>query len=73
MRYDFGGLIFGGAYTWRGLFSEFYGMSFRSVKGPKELINAFYDLEKVEKIYVPVSYSYLKHIVFTAVKRGAKS
>ena len=23
--YDFGGLIFGGAYTWRGLFSEFYG------------------------------------------------
>ena len=22
-----GGLIFGGAYTWRGLFSEFYGMS----------------------------------------------
>ena len=21
----FGGLIFGGAYTWRGLFSEFYG------------------------------------------------
>ena len=25
MRYRFGGLIFGGAYTWRGLFSEFYG------------------------------------------------
>ena len=25
LRYDFGGLIFGGAYTWRGLFSEFYG------------------------------------------------
>ena len=25
MRYDFGGPIFGGAYTWRGLFSEFYG------------------------------------------------
>ena len=23
--YQFGGLIFGGAYTWRGLFSEFYG------------------------------------------------
>ena len=23
-RYDFGGLIFGGAYTWRGLFSAFY-------------------------------------------------
>jgi len=26
LRYDPGGLIFGGAYTWRGLFSEFYGM-----------------------------------------------
>ena len=26
MRYEFGGLIFGGAYTWRGLFSEFYGI-----------------------------------------------
>ena len=25
LRYGFGGLIFGGAYTWRGLFSEFYG------------------------------------------------
>ena len=24
--YEFGGLIFGGVYTWRGLFSEFYGM-----------------------------------------------
>ena len=27
LHYDFGGLIFGGAYTWRGLFSEFYGIS----------------------------------------------
>ena len=26
-RYEFGGLIFGGGYTWRGLFSEFYGIS----------------------------------------------
>ena len=25
-RYRFGGLIFGGAYTRRGSFSEFYGM-----------------------------------------------
>ena len=25
LRYRFGGLIFGGAYTWMGLFSEFYG------------------------------------------------
>ena len=26
LRYDFEGLIFGAAYTWRGLFSEFYGI-----------------------------------------------
>ena len=26
LRYRFGGLKFGGAYTWRGLFSEFYGI-----------------------------------------------
>ena len=26
LRYEFGGLISGGAYTWRDLFSEFYGM-----------------------------------------------
>ena len=26
LRYEFRGLIFGGAYTWRGLFSEFYGI-----------------------------------------------
>ena len=25
LRYEFGRLIFGGAYTWRGLFSDFYG------------------------------------------------
>ena len=29
LRYEFGGLIFGGAYTWRGLFSEFYGSRFK--------------------------------------------
>ena len=26
LRYRFGGLIFGGAYTWRGLFSDVYGI-----------------------------------------------
>ena len=26
LRYDFGGLIFRGVYTWRGLFWEFYGI-----------------------------------------------
>ena len=34
LRYDFGGLIFGGAYTWRGLFSEFYCFSCRYKKYP---------------------------------------
>ena len=27
LRYRFGGLVFEGAYKWRDLFSEFYGMS----------------------------------------------
>ena len=31
LRYRFGGLIFGGAYTWRCLFSEFYGMQFEQL------------------------------------------
>ena len=26
LHYEFGGLRFGGAYTWRVLFSEFYGI-----------------------------------------------
>ena len=29
LRYQFGGLIFGGAYTWRGLFWEFYSKCFK--------------------------------------------
>ena len=33
LRYEFERLIFGGAYTWRGLFSEFYGIVYtRMVK-----------------------------------------
>ena len=32
LRYDLGGLIFGGAYTWRGLFSEFYGILYIDIK-----------------------------------------
>ena len=33
LRYRFGGVYinFGGAYTWRGLFSEFYGMSTKQI------------------------------------------
>ena len=36
LRYRFGRLVFGGAYTWRGLFSEFYGNSKGS---PRNVIN----------------------------------
>ena len=37
-RYRFGGLIFGRAYTWRGLFSEFYGIP-RARMGVSLLLN----------------------------------
>ena len=37
LGYDFGGLIFGGAYTWRGLFLEFYGMLLLSSLGRGDL------------------------------------
>ena len=35
LRYEFGGLIFGGDYTWRGLLSEFYGTTVNA-KGQNE-------------------------------------
>ena len=31
LRHRFEGLIFGGAYTWRGLLSEFYGMFIHAI------------------------------------------
>ena len=31
LRYQFEGLIFGGAYTWRGLFLEFYSSRMKNV------------------------------------------
>ena len=37
LRYRFGGLIFEGAYTWRGIFSEFYGMQLPRKKGKKTI------------------------------------
>ena len=47
MRYDFEGLIFEGAYTWRGLFSEFYGIlneqeNLTSICHPREAIRLFH-------------------------------
>ena len=46
MRYEFGGLIFGGAYTWRGLFSEFYGMICRELE-----INKFHCQRATQEPY----------------------
>ena len=58
MRYEFGGLIFGGAYTWRGLFSEFYGimiifiiiLSMLKKKGNCAGITSFSDYRIMPKI-----------------------
>ena len=43
LHYPFEGLIFGGAYTWRGLFSEFYGSYCLSLKRP--FISLFVNLK----------------------------
>ena len=43
LRYDFGGLIFGGAYTWRGLFSEFYGGQYQTIERMLQLDLVFKD------------------------------
>ena len=40
MRYEFGGLILGGAYTWRGLFTEFYGNSY--TRYPRKFFSQIY-------------------------------
>ena len=44
LRYRFGGLIFGGAYTWKGLFSEFYGNPCQSTLPPLHLEREICDL-----------------------------
>ena len=41
MRYRFGGLIFGGAYTWRDLFSEFYGIVISRKCAKRATFNTF--------------------------------
>ena len=38
LRYEFEGLIFGGAYKWRGLLSEFYGIASITVAGIPEFM-----------------------------------
>ena len=37
LHYRFGGLIFGGAYTWRGLFSEFYSTVHYNARTQREI------------------------------------
>ena len=39
LSYEFRGLIFRGAYTWRGLFSEFYGRLHAFVKIMQDVLN----------------------------------
>ena len=46
LRYEFGGHIFGGAYTWRGLFSEFYGILCKSL-GEFPLMHSLINSSKV--------------------------
>ena len=53
LRYDFGGLIFGGAYTQRGLFSEFYGMVRKAIV----IICYTHSQHSLEKLYNSIIYS----------------
>ena len=49
MRFPFGELIFGGAYTWRALFSEFYGIyrfSSKLVRMTEKYANSKMDFSK---------------------------
>ena len=50
LRYDFGWLIFGGAYTWRGVFSEFYGMVYQNTLiinfSENQLTGTYYSKQK---------------------------
>ena len=49
LPYRFGGLIFGGAYTWRALFSEFYGIyrfSSKFVRMKEKYANSKMDFSK---------------------------
>ena len=47
LRYRFGGLTFGGAYTWRGLFSEFYGINIFS------LLSLIQNLQELQNDQMP--------------------
>ena len=54
MRYRFGGLIFGGAYTWKGLFSEFFGIFYRPREGDTLVLEiSFFALKKLAPAIQP--------------------
>ena len=72
MRYEFGGLVFGGAYTWRGLFSEFYGTS-RKMKAAITFVADFLHSLSQYRFYHWVTttnnngkkqINYMKHVYF---------
>ena len=73
LRYDFGGLIFGGAYTWRGLFSEFYGMSFRSVKRPKRAYKRVLWSWKSREKFMFLSFIHIWNILYLQQLKGVQS
>ena len=73
LRYDFGGLIFGGAYTWRGLFSEFYGMSFRSVKRPKRAYKRVLWPWKSREKFMFLSFIHIWNILYLQQLKGMQS
>ena len=52
LRYEFGGLIFGGAYTWRGFFSEFYGIKRVKASPPVQVCRSKYlCFKSVERLF----------------------
>ena len=59
----FGGLVFGGGYTWRGIFSEFYG------KRKKKLCVHLLHVEIVLKTKQPEAETSLVYDVFIRVIR----
>ena len=46
LRYDFGGLIFGGAYTWRGLLLEFYSKLYFTLNLQSSSIEVIFPISK---------------------------
>ena len=67
-----GGLIFGGAYTWRGLFSEFYGMRLLSVLWNSLRNDGFLKVREIsfDVLFCIFSIFFIKKVVFFRLKYG---